>query len=403
MSAPRSGLAASPSRSLPGARRSRLLRHVRLVAIARNEAENLPKLAEAVKGQIDSWLIVIDSRTDDDTESVACDVFAGVPGRVVTSALTAETFRFDAARNEALDLAREDGVHLLLLDVDSPIIGELPDDLTAPVYWCKTIQGGSDWTMPFLIRSDVNASYVFPAHEVLIIHDDYEPVVLDDVYISRTGAGTNPERIAWTIKVLQEEWEQSKDPRAAFYLGNMFRDKYLHDRNNEDRDTAVNWYIERANAGNGWEEEAFLSILRTAELYAFDDPHKGMKCYLEAASRRPQRPEPWFELCRLCNQHGEHLSALAFAEKGLGLPQTTDWLMVARWIASWGLYFEGAVAAWHLGDKVGAYTAFERCLARDDLTPEYRAAAIANLAQRDAPKPKTRPQNNRSRSKKPRR
>lgn len=380
--------------------------HVRLTMIARNEADNIQKLADAVKHQIDSWLVTLDPRTTDNSERLFYEAFEGVPGRVVMSKLGDEDFRFDAARNEALELAREPGVHLLLLDVDSPIAGTLPKELDQPLYWCPTVQGGSDWIMPFLIRSDVKAKYVFPAHEVLIIEDDLgEPVILQDVFVMRTGAGTNPERIAWTIKVLTEEWEATQDPRAAFYLGNMHRDKFLEGGNDEDRETAVDWYVKRAGI-EGWGEEIFMSILRTAELYAKDRHQKAMKIFMEAAGYRPMRPEPWFEMARLCNQHGEHMAALAFSEKGLGLPRCEDWLLVSRWMERWGLYFEGAVAAWHLGDKENAYAAFEKCLARPDLLPEYHDAAVRNLAIRDAelkPAPTKRTNANRSKSKKPRR
>ena len=45
--------------------------HIRLCTMMLNEAETLPRLAEGCKGIIDSWLIVDDVATTDDSANIA--------------------------------------------------------------------------------------------------------------------------------------------------------------------------------------------------------------------------------------------------------------------------------------------------------------------------------------------
>lgn len=347
--------------------------HVRLCLIVRNEAETLPALAQSVDGVIDSWCIV-DNGSTDDTERVAKECFGHLPGQFLTSQLP--EFDFGSARNEMLELAREPGVYLLLMDADTPLIGTIDKStLTKPMYFARVVCAGREWQMPLLVRSDVECRYVGRAHEYLEFGDTpFE--TLETVATNRVSVGANNERLRWYIDVLTEDYEQNNDARAAFYLGNTYAD--LH----ED-DQAIEWYAKRAAMG-GSAEEVFLAIYRCAEIdERRGDLRKAMRVFFEAAAYRPDRPEPWFRLAKLANYFGEHRSALGFAERGLCLPKSTDILVVERWVENWGLYLEAAIAGWHVGDKEAAYEAFEKIIARNDVPDDMKAVARHNLALRD--------------------
>lgn len=336
--------------------------HVRLCMIVRNEAETLPALAESVAGIIDSWCIV-DNGSTDDTERVAKECFGHLPGQFLTSQLP--EFDFGSARNEMLDLAREPGVYLLLMDADTPLVGTIDKDaLTEPMYFAPVVCAGREWQMPLLVRSDVECLYVGRAHEYLEFGDTTFGT-LTTCAANRVSVGANEDRLRWYIEVLTEDFEERNDARAAFYLGNTYAD--LH----ED-DKAIEWYAKRAAMG-GSAEEVFLAIYRCAELdERRGDLRKAMRVFFEAAAYRPDRPEPWFRLAKLANYFGEHQCALGFAERGLCLPKSTDILVVERWVENWGLYLEAAVASWHLGNKADASEAFEKILARPDVPEDMK-------------------------------
>lgn len=349
--------------------------------ITRNEAKNLPRLAESVLPIIDSWCIV-DNGSTDDTEDVVLQLFGHLPGSFHHSKL--DEFCFDTARNEMLDLASEPGVYLLLMDPDDPLVGTIDKDaLTAPAYFIPTVCGGSEWKMPVLVQSDLGARYVGRVHEYLKLPPGTEPAFLDTCAIARTGFGADLDRMLWYVDVLAED--AKADPRAAFFLANTYRDLLTVQGDEHWRQKAIDAYVARAKMPSDQEEETYLTILRCADLYEDIDPQRAYAVFMEAAGFRPMRPEAWGRLAKIANALDEHHAAMAFAEKGLNLPKTTDWLFVERWWENWGLRFEAAVAGWWLGEKDAAYGVFEALLTRKDLSAAHRQLAEHNLSLRDNP------------------
>lgn len=343
--------------------------------IVRDEAETIPKLAASLAGQIDSWCVVDNGPSTDDTEDVCRHSFAGVPGEFYHSALP--EFDFGSARCEALEIAERDapdGAYLLLMDADSPLVGEIPKELLgdADIYFCTVRAAGCEWQMALLVRAGAGIRYRGRAHEYMDPRG-YRLGHLEDVSIARVSVGAARERLEWYVKVLSEDLEETGEPRWAFYLGNTLRELGRYDE-------AVDAFTQRANM-DGWDEERFVSMLNVGQIFDNEGRHQeAIRTYLQAAWFRPQRAEPWFYLARLSNVLGEHRNALAYAEHGLSIPPTTDSLMVERWIERWGLYFEAAVAAWPLGQRQESHDAFTRLLERDDLRPEHREACERNAA-----------------------
>lgn len=339
--------------------------------IARNEAENLPAMARAVRHLIDSWIIVIDPRTTDNTEAVAHDVFAGIQGRTFTSKLTEATFNFGAARDEAQALASESGVHLMWLDPDTPPVGHLPADISAPVYFCEVRdEFGWTWQWPLLVRSDCAGPWHLPAHEVLEIR---APIgtwqKLDTIYLQRSGSGTNTARIEWSIDALRKAADEgnSDSPRAMFYLGQMLT---AVDRNKE----ALEAYIKRVGMGGADAEEQFFSFIRIGELLVQPDMldlPKASRALLDAYALRPHRSESLFYLAHIANTLRNHEMALAFANQGLMLPPSRDLQFTMRWIEQWGMKMQWAVAAHELGNG-NSPAVISELLERADVPDNWR-------------------------------
>jgi tetratricopeptide (TPR) repeat protein len=246
-------------------------------------------------------------------------------------------------------------------------------------------QGGTEWWLPYLVASEAvfaGARYVGKAHEYLdlspCIPPDRTLARLDSPFVDRRGAGADEERKEWYLRMLREDLvADPQDARAAFYIANTLRDL---GRLSE----ALEAYLRRA-ATPGFVEETFLSIYEAGLCLArLNENPTAMRVLLGAAQFRPTRPEPLHALAQLANLQGEHMSAFAFAERGMLIPPTTDSLFVRRSVRTWGLALERAVAMWWLGRQNEAYGEFERLLSADDVPDEVRERIHANLAKRDA-------------------
>jgi hypothetical protein len=344
---------------------------VRLACIARGEAANMPDLAAAVAAMpIDDAWFVLNGEDADGTEQAALEAFEAVdiPCKVFHSKLF--EFDFGSARNEMLELAAESGAWLLLLDPDSPPVGALPDgwdDDPSPVRELQLRdRWGASWWMSYLVNSDAilsGARYVGRAHEFLAL-DGATLIRLDSPFIDRRGFGATPERNRWYVKVLREDLQADPgNARAAFYLANTLRDM------GEDVE-ALQVYITRA-AMPGSDEETFWAIHQAGCcLDRLGNHVNAMRVLLMAHTFRPSRPEPLCVLAQLANRNGEHLTALAMAQRGLELKPTTDELFIDGTVTAWGLALEQAVAWWYLGKQADAYAEFERILAMEGL-PDY--------------------------------
>ncbi len=335
--------------------------------IARDEAKVLPAMADACRGLIDSYCIVVDPRTTDDPVDVARKVFDYVPGAVHISHLTAEEFTFASARNEMLALARESDYHLMLLDADSPPSGTLPDELTEPAYICDTndVNDKTSWTSPLLLRSDVDAHYRMPAHEYIEMGDT--PVVhLKDIHVVRSSVGAGKARMEWTVDVLRREVDGggTDAPRACLYLANT-----LHALGRVDE--AVSAYMMRMTL-EGHPEEKFFAAYRVGCLLQENDAMRAVRAYLDAYGLRPTRAEPLYRIAVIANMLGNHQMALALATQGASIPPTDDTQFVERWIEKWGLYHQWAVAVRALGDKDAAVNVARQLLARNDVNDDIR-------------------------------
>lgn len=338
----------------------------------RNEEDKLAALAEGCKGKIDSYCFVVDPRTNDRTVSVARKVFDFVPGQIHFSNLTEETFDFAAARNENLELARKDGVadYFMFLDADSPPEGDMPNELGDPYYIVETwdLTSGARWTVPFLLRSDIEAYWRCPAHEYLCVPDGTPATWWGDLHIVRTGEGTNPIRKAWTCDVLRREVESGGPDaaRACFYLANV-----LHGSGRSAE--ALKAYAQRAQMDEGDPQEQFFAAYRCGELLQDTDIKGAVNAYLQAHSLRTSRVEPLFRIALISNILGDHKMAMMFADIGATLPPTPDTGFVERWIEQWGIYHQWAYAAYKLGDTEAAANVAKQLLDCPTLPDNIRA------------------------------
>lgn len=294
--------------------------------LAKNEAAHLPKLAQATAGQIDSWLILLDESTTDDTAEVAAQVFGHLPGRIVT----APWVDFCTARNHLYELARDAyGDYILLLDPDSPLKGTIPRELTELVYSIALEQGGTDWRVPLIFRSDVDVEWIGRVHEYASFTAPITPlegVTIEPAWVAK------PERYERDAELLAED--ASTNPRSAFYLAQTYETLGRSDE-------AIAQYLRRAQMGDGSSiEETFVALLRAGALLLPLDVELARVLLERAHGFRPNRPEPLYYLAWLSNWEGKHPEAGRWAKLGLDQGPCTDALFVNRWQENEGLQLE---------------------------------------------------------------
>lgn len=294
--------------------------HLRLAMLARDEAKRLPVIAEQLGDRIQSVVILLDDRTIDDTAEVAEQLWGHLDGRVVP--FTFEHFK--QARDQLLAEARPGADHLLLLDPDSPIMGEWPAELTDPAYECEWRYGGTVWHRVIILRTDVEAEYEGIVHEVIDLRGSVTR--LSSCYVeARVTAGV--ERLEWIEGMLRRD--AAINPRSAFYLGQTLRDLRRFDE-------AFGWYMRRAAMGHGWVEETCLAVYEAASILNVYDYELAANLWRRCI-QLCRRAEPHYMLACQANERGLHSEALAWASQGLQLGPSQCELFVNRWIEQEGL------------------------------------------------------------------
>lgn len=289
---------------------------VRLCMLARDEAHRIAGVGEACGDLVDDYVVLLDHRTEDDTAR-AVERELGEGGRIIPF-----RFRdFARARNDLFHHARKGlgaGDYLLLADPDSPPRGELPAELTADVYDCEWRSGSFTNRLPILVRADLPLRYEGACHELLVgDFAGYTPA--PELWVDVAEKPDNPERHAAYLDLLAGDRDS---PRSAFYYARTLED--LH-RDPE----AVAAYLQRAQM-LGWEEETWFCLYRAGVLMRPYDLDTARRLLERARAYRPSRLEAVAELARIANEERRHADAIELSLAGLGLPRSTDRLLVNR-------------------------------------------------------------------------
>lgn len=311
---------------------------LRLMMLARNEAERLPVMAKRIQGLIGSACILVDDRTDDATREVAWELWSDLPGGLLVEDFAFENF--GQARNLVLNRAREGLAptdYLLVLDPDSVPQGDLQlliDPREGAIYGCEWRAHGLTWHSTILLRADAPASYTGRVHEVLDVPGHPWEILPGSVWVDAV-VSAGKERLEFFESVLRED--AATNPRSAFYLAQTLRDLGRTDE-------AFGWYMRRSGMGHGFAEETYIATLEAGMLLSVYDYELAAELWRRCLKIRP-RAECAYFLARQANHLGKPGEALRWASLGLQLAPTTDQLFVNRWIEQEGLVEEFNAAA----------------------------------------------------------
>jgi len=342
---------------------------VGLVMIVKDEAEILPRLAMSVVPHIDHWTIV-DTGSTDDTVRVAQEAFSAVPGEVLHHPFDG----YGPSRSYALRAAESHTDWMLVLDADDTFHGEIDTDTTADCIEAEMRQGDLRFYLPKLLRSNRGWESRGRTHEYYWspVASGTWPVRTSSFYIQHHGDGTGrAEKFQRDCNLLQLDWDETHEPRTAFYLARTYDDM-------GDMAQAIEWYRTRLNL-EGWEEESFYARFRLGVNLLNLGAHAEAAGHLWAAwGQRPGRAEPMVALAehyRLTEQWLLAWVTISLAKEHYE-PNTPGLFVDIS--MEWRINYELSIAAWWSDHKDWGRLALHKLLSRDDIPDPYRSSIQAN-------------------------
>ncbi|RNL78231.1 glycosyltransferase [Nocardioides marmorisolisilvae] len=320
-----------------------------LTMIVKNEASIIRRCLDIARPMYDTWCIV-DTGSTDGTQDVIREHLAGVPGELHERPWV----DFAHNRQQAIDLAKEHGDYLLLVDADDKL--HVPDryvrpEFTEEAYDVDFNLGNLIYRLPILLRSDLPWHYVGVIHEYLSIGRPHTVGYLDGLVMECTRDGarsqqSDVDKYSADVIVLEQALiDEPDNTRYAFYLAQSLRDSLQTEK-------ALAAYEARAAMG-GFDQEVYWSLLQAGRLAKGlgRPPAEVIDRLLRAHDARPSRVEALGDLAVYCRELGDRWpSAKMFVERALALPISEDVLFVERDWYEWKLVDELAVAAYWLGE-----------------------------------------------------
>lgn len=316
--------------------------------IVKNEAHVIERALASVRPFIDYWVIV-DTGSTDGTQEVIKAYFQDVPGELYERPWK----NFGYNRMEALELARDKGNYLVILDADDWFEYEssfkLPS-LEKDAYYISTWNQAKTFSYlkPHFIKSSLPWKWEGVMHEYLICNQPYSSTeLLQPRYIiGGDGARSrNPQKYLAVARILEEALEdEPNNVRYMFYLAESYRDAGLLEK-------AIDTYKKRVQMGD-WVEEVFWSLFQVAQLkqkqnYPLEDV---IQSYYKAHRYRPHRCEPIYYLAEIYNIKGQYDLAYACIKGWQALPKPLkkDVLFSLDWIEQYGVLFQLSIASYYV-------------------------------------------------------
>lgn len=320
-----------------------------MYAISKNEEQFVDRWMDAVS-EADLVVVTDTGSTDSTVEKLRAR------GAVVWEE-TIEPWRFDAARNIAMDHLPHDADICVSNDLDEVFetgwrrkLEEAwrPEHTRARYWfvWSHRPDGKPEQRFAMeKIHRRWGFRWVHPVHEVLEYtgEDPDSPVLIDDLVLHHRP---DPHKSRGQYLPLLElsAKENPQDDRTAFWLGR----EYVLQGHNDKGIEALTRHLKLPGAT--WDEERSASMRFIARaLSAKGDTASARDWLLKAAAECPSVREPWVDLARLGYAQKDWPLVLFAVEKGLAIRRRGDSYLTEP--ASWGeaLFDFGAIACYWLG------------------------------------------------------
>ena len=348
-----------------------------LSMIVKNERAVIHRCLDALKPLIDHWVIV-DTGSDDGTQQLIRSVMQGIPGT-----LHERPWRdFAHNRSEALQLARQQGDYVFVIDADEtlewPAQYVLPT-LDADAYSLDMHYGDMRYHRVCLLSTKLDWQYRGVLHEYLEADGLQRSAHLDVPWVRVRAEGArslNPRKFHEDAAVLERALVDEPDnARYRFYLAQSYRDA-------GEPALALQHYRQRL-AMPGWDEETWYAQWQIAVLLerVAASPADICQAYLAAYQLRPKRAEPLVDLARFHRLRGEYALALLYAQQAALMPLPDDRLFIQQSHYQWQALDEVGISAYYVGTRAALQAgaaAVDRLIGNADVPADQRARIAAN-------------------------
>jgi len=233
-------------------------------------------------------------------------------------------WRFDVARNMALDMVPEDFDVVISLDLDEVLLKgwrkHLEDawskDTTRIRYkyiWNHNPDGSPDvvfWTDKIFSRN--NYEWRHPVHEVIYYNGGGREKISDSKIVIEHFADTSKPRNSYLPLLELSTFEDPKNDRNSHYLG---REYYFYGKHKKAKEELERHLSLRSST---WKSERARSMTMIGHCcIALGDKDEATKWYLRSCAECPYEREPWVDLAQHYHNIGDHLGGYYAAVNAL--------------------------------------------------------------------------------------
>jgi glycosyltransferase involved in cell wall biosynthesis len=333
-------------------------------AICKNEEAFADRWMDSVKEA--DLVVVLDTGSTDSTMEKL---------RARGAEVYSETFspwRFDTARNHAMDRIPEDADICVSVDLDEifePGWRQRLEEAWQPQYtrarylftWSHNPDEtpAKQFSMEKIHRRH-GFRWVHPVHEVLQYsgEDPDRTVWVPGLVLHHYPDVSKPRGQYLPLLELSAE-ENPEDDRTAFWLGREYMYKGMYDKCIEE----LRRHLKLPSAR--WDEERSASMRFISKSYQAKGNYKQARQWLyRAVAECPHVREPYLYLARLGYLEQDWPLVFLMTEKGLGIKEKTGSYLVEPEAWGYSLYDYGAIAAYRLGMYRRSYELAEEALSR---------------------------------------
>ncbi len=343
--------------------------------IVKNESQVIERCLGSLKKLIDYWVIV-DTGSTDGTQDKIRSFLKNVPGELYERPWV----DFAHNRNEALQLAKNKGDYLLIIDADEVL--QMADSFSLPHltkdYYCLVMRelNAADVRRVTFIKNSLPWKWEGILHEVLVCPEAVTFEWLHGISnICNLGGGArskDPQKFLKDAQVLERGLEKEpNNSRYVFYLAQSYLSA-------EKYDLALKNF-ERRVAMPGEPEETFLALMNLAmcQMNLKMPLEMVTQSFFRAYEFRPTRAEPLLQAAVLYRKNGNPFLGYLITKFALEIPRPPDAAVVYT-VYDYALLIEFANCALLLNRNQEGFEACEKLLINPALPPEYRGAVNDN-------------------------
>lgn len=343
--------------------------------IVKNERPVIERALGSAKKWIDYWVIV-DTGSTDGTQEIIKAFLHDVPGELHERPWV----DFAHNRNEALQLAKGKGDYLLFLDADEELQWDKSFQfpvLDKDMYLGTVRYGGQEGKRGLLLKNGLPWRWVGVLHETIDLIGSREASIghlhgMTTLARLEGCRSRDPQKFQKDAETLEKALQ--KEPNNSRYIYYLAKTYWAV----PNFSLALKNFQKRA-AMPEWNEEVYDSLCQVALLQErLGQPNETViKSWSKASQHRPMRAEPLYQLARCYSKDKNYLMTYIIAKFGCSLPLSPEWTHVDRWIYEWGLTWQMAIAASHIGRKEEALALKKKLLA----TPRIPSDVVEAIKQ----------------------